>query len=207
MTVLRFCLKKNQPLKYILGVSLDECGKFWRSTATDLGGVLVQKDRQTDRQTDTRFSNYSMIPCSFGLSTMLNLVFSIEQPRWFLHYKTPYEERLSHVNLFSLEKRRLRGKLIECYRILNGFTNVDPTKLFCDGRLTRTRNNGAKLKCRQDHSDCTKFFFTNAVARDWNRLSPSVVQCNSIASFKNNLDHYLLHFNVHSVSFNVMAAA
>ncbi len=110
-----------------------------------------------------------------------------------------YEERLSHLNLFSLEKRRLRGKLIECFKILNGLTKVDPTKLFVMNDSTRTRNNCAKLKCRQVHSDCTKCFFTNAVVRAWNRLPPSVVQCNSIASFKNNLDRYLLHFNVHYI--------
>ncbi len=63
----------------------------------------------------------------------------------------PYEERLLHLNLFSLEKRRLRGKLLECLKILNGFTNVEPTKLFEFDDSKRTRNNGAKLKCRQIH--------------------------------------------------------
>ncbi len=29
-----------------------------------------------------------------------------------------YEERLSTLNMFSFEKRRLRGKLIECFKIL-----------------------------------------------------------------------------------------
>ncbi len=117
------------------------------------------------------------------------------------------EERLSHQKLFSLQKRLPRGKPIECFKILPGFANVDPTKLFVRDDLTRTRNNGAKLKCRQVHSDCTKFFFTNAVVRGWNRLPLSVVQCNSIASFKNNLDRYLLHLSVHWVSFSVMVAA
>ncbi len=120
-------------------------------------------------------------------------------------FNKPYKERLSHLKLFSLEKRRLREKLIQCFKILNGFTNVDPTKLFEIDDSMSKRNNGANLKCRQVHSDCTKFF-TNAVVGDWNKLPPSVVQGNSIASFINNLDRYLLHLNAHYVSLNVMVA-
>ncbi len=108
----------------------------------------------------------------------------------------PYEERLSHLNLLSLEKRQLRGKLIECFKILDGFANVDPMKLFEMDDSTRTKNYGAKLKCIQVPSEGTKFFFTNAVVRDWNKMPPSVVQCNLIASFKNNLDRCLLCLNV-----------
>ncbi len=71
-----------------------------------------------------------------------------------------------------------------CFIILNVFTNVDPTKLFSMEDSTQTRNNGAILECRQVHSDYTKVLFTDAVVRDWNRFSHSVMQCNSIASFK-----------------------
>ncbi len=102
------------------------------------------------------------------------------------------EESLAQLNLFSLEKRRLRGKLIECFRILKGFTNVDANRLFLIDDSSRTRSNGVKLKCKQLHLDCTKLFFTNDVVREWNKLPPSVVQCNAINSFKNKLDHHLL---------------
>ena len=103
-----------------------------------------------------------------------------------------YEERLAQLNLFSLEKRRLRGKLIECFKILKGFTNVDASKMFSIDNTSRTRTNGLKLRCKQVQLDCTKFFFTNDVVREWNKLPPSVVQCNTINSFKNKLDHHLL---------------
>ncbi len=40
-----------------------------------------------------------------------------------------YEERLARLNLLSLETR-LRGKLIECFKILKGSTNVDANRPF-----------------------------------------------------------------------------
>ena len=70
-----------------------------------------------------------------------------------------YEERLAQLNLFSLEKRRLRGKLIECFKIFKGFTNVDASKLFSIDNSSRTRSNGIKLRCKQVQLDSTKFFF------------------------------------------------
>ena len=105
----------------------------------------------------------------------------------------PYEERLASLNLFSLDKRRLRGKLIECFKILKGFTNVDPRQLFSIDNSSRTRSNGVKLKCKQVQLDSTKFFFTNDVVKEWNKLPPSVVQCETINSFKTKLDHHLLN--------------
>ncbi len=103
-----------------------------------------------------------------------------------------YKERLAQLNLFSLEKRCLQGKLIECFKILKGFTNVDANRLFLIDDSSRTRSNRVKLKCKQLHLDCAKFFFTNDVVREWNKLPPSVVQCNTINSFKNKLSHHLL---------------
>ncbi len=103
-----------------------------------------------------------------------------------------YEERLARLNLFSLEKRRLRGKLVECFRMIKGFINVDANRLFLIDGLSRTRGNGVKLRYKQLHLDCTKFFFTNDVVREWIKLPPSVVQCNTINSLKNKLDHHLL---------------
>ncbi len=96
-----------------------------------------------------------------------------------------YKERLGRLNLFYLEKRRPRGKLVECFKILKGFTIGDADKLFSIDNLSRTRSNGIKLRCRQTELDCTKFFFINDTVREWNKLPPSVVQCSTVNSFKN----------------------
>ncbi len=104
-----------------------------------------------------------------------------------------YEERLARLNLFSLGKRRLRGKIIECFEILKGLTNVDASKMFSIDNTSRTRNNGIKLRCKQVQLDCTKFLFTNDVVREWNKLPPSVVQRDTINSIKKYLDHHLLN--------------
>ncbi len=107
-----------------------------------------------------------------------------------------YEERLASLSLFSLEERRLRGKLIECFKILKGFTNVEASKLFSVDDTSRTRSNSVKLRCKQVQLDSTKFFFTNDVVREWNKLPPSVVQCDTINSFKNKLDHHFLNQDI-----------
>ncbi len=55
------------------------------------------------------------------------------------------------------------------------------------------RSNGVKLSCNQVQLDSTKFYFTNDVVKEWNRLPPSVVQRDTISSFKNKLDHHFLN--------------
>ncbi len=118
----------------------------------------------------------------------------------------PYEEYMSHLNLFSLVKRRLRGKLIECFKILNDFTNVNPTKLFMIYDTTRTRNYGAK--CRIVHSDSTQFF-TNVVVRDRNRLPLDCRQSlrtilTAVSSSSSSLGHFLLLFLFPSLFFSLL---
>ena len=102
-----------------------------------------------------------------------------------------YEERLTTLGLFSLTKRRLRGKLIECFKILKGFDNINYADFFTYDPNTRTRNNGMKLQGKRVNLDLTQHFFTNDVINHWNRLPESVVQSSTIATFKSRLDAYM----------------
>jgi len=109
--------------------------------------------------------------------------------------KMPYEARLKKVGLQSLEDRRLRGDLIETYKYLNSFNDIDPTGLFSfiqdrHSRETRSYENN-DLVAEKMKLDIRKFFFTNRVCSAWNQLPCEVRHAPSVNSFKNRYDDYI----------------
>lgn len=102
-----------------------------------------------------------------------------------------YEERLKELNLFSLPKHRIRGDLIEVFKIFKGFSNLDPNKYFTIDPSNLTRNNGFKIIPKRFQSHEAKHFFFNRIVNIWNKLPSKVVNSDSIASFKNKVDKYL----------------
>ncbi len=42
----------------------------------------------------------------------------------------PYEERLRKLNLFSLERRRLRADLVLAFKFFNGEVDLNPSEFF-----------------------------------------------------------------------------
>ena len=101
-----------------------------------------------------------------------------------------YEERLAALDLFSLETRRLRGQLIEVFKILRGFDNVDYRDIFQLSE-NRTRNHGYKLELKRYQRDLCGNFFTYSICGAWNSLPAEVVNSNSVDQFKSRLDPVL----------------
>ncbi len=75
------------------------------------------------------------------------------------------------------------------------FKNADASKMYLIDNTPRARSNGVKLRCKQVQLDCTKFFFIKDLVREWN-IAHLVVQCDTINSFKNKLDHHLLNQDI-----------
>lgn len=106
-----------------------------------------------------------------------------------------YERRLQDLGLFTLEQRRLRGQLIETFKILRGFSDVDADNLF---RLNEnpTRNHGFKVVPPRFNSVRFRDFPTVRICNVWNSLPERVVNAPSVESFKRRIDRILpgLHY-------------
>ena len=104
-----------------------------------------------------------------------------------------YEERLRKLNLPTLKFRRIRGDMIEVYKIFNGKYDEEVTSWLrsrhCESYYD-LRGHQFKIYQSQIHSDIRKFNFANRVASLWNSLPEAVVCADTVDTFKNRLDKF-----------------
>ena len=99
-----------------------------------------------------------------------------------------YEERLRMLKLHSLSKRRLRGDLIEVYKIVRGLSGLEFSNFFQYAEQRNTRGHRFKLFKLRSNTNKRLVFFSQRVINVWNSLSENVVEAESVNTFKNRLD-------------------
>jgi len=95
------------------------------------------------------------------------------------------------LGLYSLQQRRLRGDLIETYKILTGKEKISSEQLFQKATTIDLRGHSLKLYKKSSRLDIRKYFFSQSIFDYWNKLPDDVVSAATIYSFNNKLDIWM----------------
>ena len=101
-----------------------------------------------------------------------------------------YEKRLKYTGLTTLSERRIRGDMIEVFKIRKGFSKVNYTTWFKLSDNNRTRGHSYKLVKSRSRLDIRRNFFSQRVINAWNSLPSEVVEAESVNTFKNRYDRF-----------------
>ena len=100
-----------------------------------------------------------------------------------------YDQRLKILNLPSLKARRIRGDLIQAYKIFNNVDEIDPKQMFPTNPTNRTlRNSLNKIFKPHFNTKEKKNSFSYRIAQRWNELPEHIKNAPSTNSFKNQVD-------------------
>ena len=127
-----------------------------------------------------------------------------------------YEERLRRMNLTTLNDRRIRGDLIEMYKVVNEQEQIEWVNfpklrsnleitgpaMGVRGNSRRIRRESFKSKFRNNfaHSVTVRHnFFLNRTAPIWNELPEILVSSSSLNSFKSSLDKHFERYGCFSL--------
>ena len=100
----------------------------------------------------------------------------------------PYEERLTALNLPSMEYRRKRGDMIQCFKIMNSLVRLEKEVLFTPIPSDNTRGHNQRVLRHKTHNATRAKSFSQRSIRNWNSLPKPVINAPSVDTFKNRLD-------------------
>ena len=105
-----------------------------------------------------------------------------------------YQERLRRLRLPTLRYRRLRGDMIEAYKLLHNVYDPTLPSLLSPAKDSTTRGHKLKLPKNRARTNIKAHSFTHRIVNDWNNLPDEVISAPSINAFKNRLDtHWKNH--------------
>ena len=108
-----------------------------------------------------------------------------------------YEEKLAVLGLRTLQDRRVRGDLIETYKILTGKSDVDPATWFIlakemDGNVSTRAASGYLnlVPPPVPKTDLRRYFYSHRVVPLWNQLPDHLKNVKTTNQFKIALDRH-----------------
>lgn len=190
-----------------LGVTFDKCLKFDKhvnavvSKANKMTGLIKRSFSYLDEPTFTLLYKSLIRPhLEYGNAIWSPLYKKHSQEiervqrratKLLPHLKNlTYGERMKRLRLPSLKYRRLRGDLIQAYKIFKHFDDIDANKFFTEKTEQRTRHSADRVFIRQCRTDRRKNCFSFRVAPEWNNLPAPIKNANTINRFKNLLDKH-----------------
>ena len=105
--------------------------------------------------------------------------------------KETYENRVKILGLTTLETRRLRGDIIEAFKIMKGLEDISWSKFFKMSSTKQLRGHSWKLYKRSVRLDIIKYSFNQRVINQWNLLPDELLECETVDNFKKKLDLHL----------------
>ena len=107
----------------------------------------------------------------------------------FVTRTLPYSDRLKAFNITSLKDRRIRGDLIQKYKLLSGLETINWT-VQPTIHEDRPRRRGCHVRELVKNCNERYHFFNNRIVSHWNALPDHVVRAINVVSFKVLLDRH-----------------
>jgi ribonuclease P/MRP protein subunit RPP40 len=102
-----------------------------------------------------------------------------------------YSERLNLLGLTTLERRRVRGDLIETFKIVTGREKISKEDFFqLADQQHCLRGHTLKMFKQRYRTTIRANSFSMRVVNEWNALPQEVVDATSVNCFKNRLDRF-----------------
>ena len=97
-----------------------------------------------------------------------------------------YKDRLALCQLSTVEGRRLRGYLIQAFKLLNGLDQINYNNFFVLDVNTSRRDHTLKVSKPRARLDIRLHNFSHRVVNCWNNLPVEIVECQSIITLNIN---------------------
>ena len=104
--------------------------------------------------------------------------------------KSTYKDRLIVLNVHTLKYRRIRGDMIEVFKIIKQKYDSFAVPELLPSYYNATRGKIYKLLNHSFHSNLRQCYFTARVVNIWNSLPDYVVAVDCVNTFKTRFDKY-----------------